>query len=507
MKHAKQPANAATHSQNSRSPFDGINRRGFLKLCAASSLAGLLTGCTPSRQRANTSGYRPNFIIFLTDDQGFADIGLKRANLNTPNMDKLAQQGRMFSDFYVTASVCAPSRASLMTGCYPLRVGVSWNINADMDIGMPLEEQTIAEVLKTRSYRTSCIGKWHLGHVKKYLPTRQGFDEYFGIPYSHDMKPQSAQTYPQWADIIGKYPLLPLMKDEKIIEKDPDPSTLTKRYTQKALSFIEKNKSNPFFLYMAHSMPHVPLACSEEFRGKSGRGLYADVLLELDDSLGQIVRKLRDLDIDRDTCIVFLSDNGPWLAMGNHAGSALPFREGKGTTFEGGHRVPCIVWWPGKVPEASHCNSMVTAMDLLPTFATIAGAKLPDHKIDGKNISKHFFQTPCPESPHDAVFFYHNKELQAVRSGKWKLHFPHGYTDVIKPGKEGTYGKTEIAYTKIALYDIENDPGETNNLAVREKDIVVKLLNKTIPMRKDLGDELTNTPASGRRHEVDIPQY
>lgn len=488
--------------------FNTINRRNFLWLCAASGLTGLFAGCMASEQRAaNQQGYRPNFIIFLTDDQGFADLGLKRTDLQTPNMNKLAQQGRMFSNFYVTASVCAPSRASLMTGCYPLRVGVPWNINADMEIGLPTEEKTIAEVLKTRGYQSGCFGKWHLGHVPKHLPTGQGFDEYFGIPYSHDMKPESAQVYPQWAEIIEKYPPLPLIHNQKVVEENPDPSTLTHRFTQKALSFIEKNKNRPFFLYMAHAMPHVPLACSAEFRGKSGHGLYADVMLELDDSLGQIIEKLRELDIDRDTCVVLLSDNGPWLAMGDHAGSAMPLREGKGSSFEGGHRVPCVAWWPGKVPEASHCSAVVTAMDILPTFAQIAQARLPEYKIDGKNISKHFFQTPCPESPHEAIFFYHNRELQAIRSGKWKLHFPHEYLKAVEPGRGGTYGKTKDFFQAMALYNLDNDPGETSNVAIHNKKVVVRLMKQAAAMREDLGDSLTQTQGTGMRSQQKIQSY
>src|SRR4051812_9689549 len=373
-----------------------LNRSAFIRLATLwFAVFGGALGCT-SRDDAAHATSRPNVIIVLTDDQGYADVGVFGAQgFTTPNLDRMAGEGIKLTSLYVAAPICSPSRAALLTGSYPVRVGITDVLLPDSATGLNPDEVTLAELLKPVGYATAAIGKWHLGDDNEFLPTRQGFDEYFGLPYSNDMTP------------------LPLLEDEQVVEESPDLSQLTQRYTARALDFITRNRANPFLLYLAHTMPHVPLAASDDFRGKSEQGLYGDVIMELDWSVGQLLGKLEELGIARDTLVVFTSDNGPWLRYGNHAGSAAPLREGKWTTFEGGQRVPGIARWPARIPAHAVSNEIVTTMDLFPTLAAITGAALPGWTIDGKNVLPLLEDVPGAVSPTHTLYFYLHEELQA----------------------------------------------------------------------------------------------
>jgi len=421
-------------------------RRAFLKAVGLGAASVTVPSCMSSYQKSGSraSGDRPNFIIIFTDDQGYQDVGCFGSPLmKTPNLDRMAAEGMKFTDFYVAAAVCSPSRVALLTGCYPPRVSITKVLFPKDTIGLNVAEITIADILKARGYVCACVGKWHLGHLREFLPMQQGFDYYYGIPYSNDMQIERG-------DKSGP----PLMKNEEIIEHPADQATLTQRYTKQAIKFITENKDWPFFLYLAHTMPHVPLHVSERFKGKSKRGLYGDVIEEIDWSVGQILKTLKKLGIDEKTLVLFTSDNGPWLSKGENGGSALPLRDGKGTTYEGGMRVPCIVHWPGKIPAGKVCYELCATIDLLPTLAGLAGAKAPtDRVIDGKNIWPLMSGKPGAKSPHKAFYYYKGSRLEAVRSGKWKL----------RRGKE-----TE-------LYDLEVDISEKHNLASERPKIVEQL--------------------------------
>lgn len=322
----------------------------------------------------------PNVIIILADDLGYADLGCFGAEkIKTPHIDRLATEGTRFTSFYVAQAVCSASRAALMTGCYANRVGMQGALNHTSREGIHPDETLLPELLQTSGYATAAFGKWHLGTYPAFNPLRHGFDEFLGIPYSND----NSKFHPSLAK---EMPPLPFYDGLKVIETDPDQSQFTRRFTDRATAFIERHKSRPFFLYLPHVMPHVPIFASDAFRGKSTAGLYGDVVQELDASVGQIMETLRRCGIDRDTLLIFFSDNGPFLSYGHHAGSATPLREGKLTTFEGGVRVPFIARWPGHVPEGGTCDQPVMEIDLLPTLASLIGAKLPARKIDGLDI-------------------------------------------------------------------------------------------------------------------------
>jgi len=438
---------------------------------------------TPPAGGQSEPGERPNFIIILTDDEGYGDLKsfYPATGLNAPHFDQLATEGLRFSDFYVGSSVCSPSRAALMTGCYPQRVGLPAVLEADSKVGLNSDEQTLPELLQASGYRTSCIGKWHLGDRPEFLPTQHGFDEYFGLPYSNDMRP----NHPVKKNF---FPDLPLMEGERIIAYNPDQSQLTTWYTQRSVKFIEQNKDKPFFLYLAHTMPHVPLAVSDKFKGKSKHGIYGDVMLELDWSLGEIMATLKRLGIDEKTMVIFLSDNGPWLSYGRHAGSAGPLREGKTTTFDGGQRVPCIIRWPHKIPGGRVCREIATSMDLLPTICSLANAELPEKRIDGKNIWPLMTGRIGVRSPHQAFFYYNAWQLEAVRSGRWKLVLPHDFYAVVKPGVDGNPGQHAWTHVNMALYDILNDVGETTDVAGQHLDVMEQMLELVAQARMDLGD-------------------
>ena len=450
---------------------------------------------------------RPNFIIIFADDLGYGDLACYGSKQNlTPHLDRMASEGIRFTDFYVPQPVCSASRAGILTGCYPNRLGIHGALSPSARIGLADSEITIAELLKPHGYATGIVGKWHLGHHPQFLPTRHGFDDYFGLPYSNDMWPFHPEAKP------GTYPPLPLFDGEKIIDPEVTPATqatLTRRYTERAVQFIEKHQRQPFFLYFAHSMPHVPLYAGEKFLGSTQRGLYADVIREIDWSVGEVLAKLKSLQLDHKTLVIFTSDNGPWLSYGNHGGSAGPLREGKGTCWEGGVRVPFLARWPGKIPAGSVQPEPAMTIDLFPTFAEIVGAKLPDHPIDGKSILSLLQAQPGAKSPHEMLLFYYKvNELQAIRSGTWKLILPHSYRTMQgqtagADGKPGKYRNLKIESPE--LYDLKADLGETRNLAEREPEVMKRMLALAARARQDLGDSLTKTPGPGCRPPGRLP--
>jgi len=448
----------------------------------------------------------PNFVIVFIDDMGYADIGPFGAEgYETPSLDRMAKEGRIFTDFYVTQAVCSASRAGLMTGCYSVRVGILGALGPKATHGINADEVTLAEIVKQKGYATACFGKWHLGHHPKFLPTNHGFDEYFGLPYSNDMWPyHPGVAHMPMEERVKRWPHLPLVEGTKIIDTQvigDEQTQLTTQYTEHAVDFIDRNKNRPFLLYVPHSMVHVPLYVSEKFRGKSDRGLFGDVVMELDWSMGQIFETVRKNKLDRDTMVIFTADNGPWLSYGDHAGSAGPLREGKGTMFDGGCREPTIMWWPGKIPAGTVSKDPAMTIDILPTIAELAGARLPEHTIDGKNIWPLIAGESDAKSPHEAYCFYYGSQLQAIRMGKWKLHFPHGYRTL--SGRPGGTGGIPVNYDQarieLSLFDLENDIGETKNVADQHPDVVAKLKELADRMRAELGDSATKQKGSGVR--------
>ena len=432
----------------------------------------------------------PNFVIVYADDMGYADIGpfsarTGTARPRTPNLDRMAAEGVRLTNFYVAQAVCSASRMALLTGNYPNRVGIQGALNHTATYGINADEKTIAEVLKPRGYATAIYGKWHLGHEKPFLPTRHGFDEYFGLPYSNDMWPR----HPQQKNF---YPDLPLIENDTVVKLDPDQSQLTTWYTEHAVSFIERNREKPFFLYVAHSMPHVPLFVSSKFSGKTPDGLYGDVIAEIDWSVGRILETLRKTGLDDRTLVIFASDNGPWLSYGNNAGSAGPFREGKGTTFEGGVRVPFIARWPDHVAKGVTSNTPAMTIDLLPTLAGLAGAPVSsDRIIDGRDAWPVIAGRRDAKAPHDVLYFYWGAELHAVRRGRWKLHVPHPYQALESAGNDGTPGKYVRRELELSLFDLDADVGETTNVLAQHPDVVKQLMEDVERAREDLGDALT----------------
>ncbi|MFT4638110.1 MAG: arylsulfatase A-like enzyme [Verrucomicrobiales bacterium] len=456
---------------------------------------------------------RPNVVLIMTDDMGYADMSCQGSeDIRTPNLDRMAAEGTRFTDFYVAQPVCTASRAALMSGCYSNRVGLQGALNHTSRNGIHPDEWLMPEMFKDRGYATSAMGKWHLGTVIQLGATRHGFDEWLGIPYSND----NTKYHP----VLSKeMPPLPFYDGEKIIELDPDQSLFTKRFTERAVSFIEQNQENPFFLYVPHVMPHVPIFASEKFKGKSKHGLYGDTIEELDWSVGEILATIKRLGLDDNTLVIFFSDNGPWKSYGEHAGSAGPLREGKLTTFEGGVRVPCIARWPGKVPTGRVSNIPFMAIDWLPTFVELCSGKAPTKKIDGRSAKAILFGESGATPTHEALFFYGGTGLQAIRKGKWKLHFAHPYiTTAAEPGvggKPSNWGKNKaqsitqsgingiasrhggrVEQLELSLFDLEKDPGESINLATQHPDIVAQLTKLAEPMRKELGDSLTGVEAT-----------
>jgi arylsulfatase A len=456
------------------------------------------TGLPPAQAAPSPAGRPPNFVVIFADDLGYADIGpfstsRGAARPQTPTLDRMAREGIRLTNFYVAQAVCSASRMALLTGAYPNRVGISGALNHTARHGIHADEMTIAEVLKQRGYATAIYGKWHLGHHPPFLPVRHGFDEYLGLPYSNDMWPH----HPQQKNF---YPDLPLIEGDTVAKLDPDQSQLTTLYTERAVGFIERHRDRPFFLYVPHTMPHVPLFVSSKFKGKTGGGLYGDVIAEIDWSVGRILDAIRRAGVDDRTLVIFTSDNGPWMSYGNHAGSPGPFRESKGTSFEGGVRVPFIARWPGRVPKGAAGHTPAMTIDLLPTLAGLAGAPLSKERvIDGRDIWPLLSNRQGAASPHEALYFYWGTELQAVRSDKWKLHLPHPYQSLESIGRDGLPGKFVRKELELSLFDLDSDPGERLNVADRNPAVVQRLLEHAERARADLGDSLTKRTGTGTR--------
>ncbi len=414
----------------------------------------------------------PNFILIYVDDMGYGDIGCFGSEKNrTPHLDTLAAEGMRLTDFYVASSVCTPSRAALMTGNYPQRVGLHLD-ESELCVlfpggrkGINPSELTLAESLKEVGYATACVGKWHLGDQLEFLPTRHGFDEYYGIPYSNDMV---ARTGP------GRPPL-PLMRGEVVIEAPANQDLLTKRYTEESVRFIREHADEPFFLYLPHAMVHLPLHASDEFRGKSANGIYGDAVEEIDASTGALVATLRELGIADDTLIIFTYDNG---STGRNGGSNGQLRGRKGQTWDGGQRVPCVAWWPGKIPASSVCSELTAAFDLFPTFAELADARAPE--MDGRDIGALLRGEEGASSPHEVFYYYQMNQLHAVRSGRWKLHLPLA-------DKRRNWGKSE-GEVPLQLFDLVAEISEETDVSGEHPEVVARLTALAEEARRTLGD-------------------
>ncbi|MDY0164908.1 MAG: sulfatase [Thermoguttaceae bacterium] len=413
------------------------------------------------------AGRLPNVVIVFADDLGYADLGVYGAeDITTPHLDRMAAEGVRFTDFYVPVSICTPSRAALLTGCYPPRVSAVRVLFPRDHTGLNPGEYTMSRMFKDRGYATACVGKWHLGHLPEFLPMKHGFDTYYGIPYSNDMDNVSGKSHrdANYPDPKVEYFNVPLMRNEEIIERPADQTTITRRYTEEAVRFIRENKETPFFLYVAHTMPHVPLFAGERFRGKSRGGLYGDVIEEIDWSVGEVLAALKELGLDDRTLVIFTSDNGPWRAFGDHGGSAKPLRGGKFTTYEGGVRMPAIARWPGVVPAGTVCREPAMTIDLLPTLASLISVELPaDRSVDGRDIWPLIVGEPEARSPHEAYFFTQGEHVQAVRRGPWKMR--------LEP---------------LELYNLADDLSESRNVAGDHPEIVESLRALAAQLQDDL---------------------
>jgi arylsulfatase A-like enzyme len=439
----------------------------------------------------------PNVVLFFIDDLGWGDLSCQGADKwETPHLDRLATGGMRFTNFYCGQAVCSASRAALLTGSYPNRISVRGAYGPRAAQGLNPDEQTIAELLKARGYATGMVGKWHLGARPPLWPTHQGFDEFLGLPYSNDMwtvKDRDEKTpHPSFPEPLFLYDGTNAVREVRTLA-DQDP--LTTEYTERALSFLERNQGKPFFLYFPHTMVHVPLGVSEKFRGKSKGGFYGDVMMEVDWSVGQVVAKLDELDMRKNTLVIFTSDNGPWRVYGDHAGSSGPFREGKGTTFEGGQRVPGIFNWPGTIPAGVVSDAMAGTIDILPTLCALTGADLPKAKIDGVNLSP-LLRGETKESPRrEFAYFYgaggKHDQLQALRQGQWKLHVPHNYNSAESgaPGRDGSRGLQPVRTTGLELYDLAADPGERKDVAALHPDVVVRIQARAEEIIAELGSQ------------------
>lgn len=444
----------------------------------------------------------PNIVIIFCDDLGYADIGpFGCTRYATPHLDRMAREGRKFTDFAASSAVCSASRASLLTGCYSPRVGIHGALAPQSRIGIHTDEMTLAELCRQQGYATACFGKWHLGHQRQFLPLQHGFDEFFGIPYSNDMWP----LHPDFADLPNDdqrrkrgYPDLPLIEGNEVVLAavgGQDQEQFTTQFTERAVRFIRNHRDRPFFLYVPHPMAHVPLFVSDKFRGKSGAGLFGDVVMELDWSVGEIIRAIDDAQLGEHTLIIFSSDNGPWLSYGGHAGSAHPLREGKGTMWEGGYRVPTLMRWTGKIPPGTVCDELASTIDLFPTVAALIEGKLPDHPIDGRDIRRLMLdESPLP-SPHTEFACYYAGGLIAVRDRQYKLVFPHQYRSLGNepPRDDGRPVPYVTRTTAEALYDLKNDIGESQDVAALYPDVVARLRNSAARYREALGDTLTGS--------------
>jgi arylsulfatase A len=415
-----------------------------------------------AQKAGNTTNKQPNFVIIFADDLGYGDLGCYgHPTIRTPHLDQMAREGMRFTQFYSAAPVCTPSRAALLTGRLPIRNGMCGKrgvLFPNSALGLPVSEITLAKALKEKGYSTACIGKWHLGHLPQFLPNAHGFDFYFGIPYSNDMIPATNKIYPP----------MPLYRNTEALEQEPDQRQLTRRYTQEAIQFIKQNKNKPFLLYYPNHFPHVPLFASEAFEGKSERGLYGDVVEELDWSVGQLLKVLKEQKLDENTVVIFTSDNGPWLSQKENGGSAGLLFEGKGSTNEGGMRVPAIARWPGKIKPGQVSNALATTMDIFPTLLHLANISLPQgKKLDGVN------QLPVllaeKQQVLDNIYYYRGNELWAIRKGPWKLHLKTQPSYSREPVKE---------HDPPLLFQLEHDPSEKYNVAAANPEVVASLLQE-----------------------------
>ncbi len=433
----------------------------------------------------------PNVVILIADDLGYGDLscyGMR--GIRTPNLDRMARDGVRLTNFYSAAPVGSASRAALWTGCYPCRVGVAGDLRPESEEGLAPERITLAEVARDVGYRTALLGTWHLGSRPEFLPTRQGFDLFYGIPFSHNVHPVHV------AGGTALHPNLPLYDGEQIIGSNPRMATFTQELTDRAIEFIRENNERPFLLCVAYAMPQVPLAVSGQFVGISKRGLYGDVVTELDWSVGRILDTLTANRLDASTMVIFISDNGPALEYGQEGGSAGVLRGGEGSTFEGGMRVPCVIRWTGKIPAQTISDELAASFDLFPTVARQIGGSLPAQvRLDGQDIWPVLTLPTAATSPHQCFYYYLGGALHAVRSGRWKLHFPHGYNAVIEGSvSNGQPQRTSWQRIGLSLFDLQTDPGETVNVAADNEEVVRYLARLAETARDELGDTLTRRP-------------
>jgi arylsulfatase len=433
-----------------------MTRRDFLKTGAAAATATL--AAAPSRP--------PNIVFILCDDLGYGDLGCYGGGIRTPNIDSLARDGMRFTHFYSANPVCSPSRAALMTGRYPTRVGVPRVFFPTDTEGLSLSETTVAQMLKAKDYKTMCVGKWHLGHLPKYLPTSRGFDEYFGIPYSNDMSPR------------------PLLHNTETVEKTATLETLTARYTEQAVDFIKRSANSPFFLYMPHTYPHIPLAASPRFRGKSAEGLYGDVVEEVDWSVGEVLGALKKNDVENNTLVMFSSDNGPWFQ-----GSPGRLRGRKGWTYEGGMREPFLARFPGRIPKDRVCSGVASTIDFLPTVAKLTGASLPKAPLDGIDIWP-VLSGQKPEQEREAFLYFDYWNLQCARLGRYKLHMSRYNSFAYSPPP--TDGRINLPLNPPELYDLLTDPDESYDIAAEHPDVVRQIQQHVAQLLPGFPDEVRN---------------
>ncbi len=462
----------------------GLRLTPFVLLMFALSFCSVLW----SAERAAAQDRPPNVVIIFCDDLGYGDLAcFGSPNIRTPHLDRMAAEGQKWTSFYVASPVCTPSRAALMTGRYPIRNGMMSArrvvLFPNSGGGLPQSEVTLAELLKQKGYATGAFGKWHLGHLPQFLPTAHGFDTYYGIPYSNDMDgTRPAREYHQRSRTEANFHPpsawwnVPIIRDTKVVERPADQRTITKRFADEAINFIKSNKQKPFFVYLANSMPHIPLLASDQFRGNSPRGLYGDVIEEIDHNVGRVLQTLREEGLDKNTLVVFSSDNGPWLSFKLHGGSAGPLRAGKGTTFEGGQRVPTIFWWPGKVKAGSTVTQMGSTLDMMATLAKLTGTKAPtDRKLDSYDLSPALLGTG--DSPRKSFYFWTRAKLHAVRVGPYKLH--------VTQREPVNYGR-EVKLDKPELYHLDFDVAEQFDIAGKHEDVVERLLKAMTDHEADI---------------------
>lgn len=439
-----------------------------------------------------------NFIVINLDDAGYGDFSYNGAvGYETPNIDRMAAQGMRFTHFLAGQPISGASRAGLLTGCYPNRIGFSGAPGPNSPYGIHEDEVTLGELVKQKGYRTAIFGKWHLGDARQFLPLQNGFDEYYGLPYSNDMWPH----HPQQGEVFN-FPDLPTIDGNEVVGYNTDQTKFTTDYTTRTVNFIRKNKNKPFLIYLAHSMPHVPLAVSDKFKGKSEQGLYGDVMMEIDWSVGEVLKALREEGLEENTLVILTSDNGPWANYGNHAGSAGGLREAKATTFDGGNRIPCLMYWKGHIEPGTTCNKLASNIDLFPTIAEISQAPLPAHKIDGISLLP-LIKGDKDANPRTSFVYYYNKnDLEAVTDGTFKLIFPHKHAtyEEYVPGNDGQPGKLTVKeIRKAVLYDLRRDPGERYDVITQYPEVAQQLMKIADEMRNDLGDNLTRRKPTGQR--------